>query len=31
MDKEAEFELDERELEKYIDFVIKETKKREHK
>ena len=29
-DKEAEFELDEKELEKYIDSVIKETKK-EHK
>ncbi len=28
MDKEAKFELDEKELEKYIDFVIKETKKR---
>ena len=29
-DKEAEFEFDEKELEKYIDSVIKETKK-EHK
>jgi hypothetical protein len=28
--KKAEFELDERELEKYIDYVIRETKK-EHK
>jgi hypothetical protein len=27
MDKEAKFELDEKELEKYIDSVIKETKK----
>ena len=26
-DKKAEFELDERELEKYIDYVIRETKK----
>ena len=30
IDKKAEFELDERELEKYIDYVIRETKK-EHK
>ena len=28
MDKKAEFELDEKELEKYIDSVIRETKKR---
>ena len=28
MDKKTEFELDEKELEKYIDSVIKETKKR---
>ena len=28
--QEAEFEFDEKELEKYIDSVIKETKK-EHK
>jgi hypothetical protein len=27
MDKKAKFELDEKELEKYIDSVIKETKK----
>ena len=27
MDKETEFELDEKELEKYIDSVVKETKK----
>jgi hypothetical protein len=27
MDKKTEFELDEKELRKYIDFVIKETKK----
>ena len=27
MDKEAKFELDEKELEKYIDSVLKETKK----
>ena len=26
--KEAEFEFDEKELEKYIDSVIRETKKR---
>ena len=30
MDKEAEFELDERDLEKYIDSVIRQVKK-EHK
>jgi hypothetical protein len=30
MDKKAKFELDEKELEKYIDSVIKETKKEQH-
>ena len=30
MDKEAKFELDEKELEKYIDSVIKETKKKRY-
>ena len=29
MDKEAKFELDEKELEKYIDFVINEANKKE--
>ena len=30
LDKKAKFELDEKELEKYIDYIIRETKK-EHK